>query len=256
MRLSDRNARLALHTIQKAPDAIIWTCPEGSIKHINEEAARRLEYPPEELLHENISRINPEFDADKLRQTWQVLREQGAFQAESVHYSKSGRPIPVEIVSHYVQFDGMEYTCSIVRDVTERRRKEAALRGALLEIRELKQRLQSENDHLKEQITRLATSDPNLSPDAFRDLVERVVVQALYRGKFPEVWQRERASHRLRGEVQSLAAAQRAHILRALRVCSWKISGPGGAAELLEIKPTTLQSRMKKLDIRRSLDAL
>ena len=39
------------------------------------------------------------------------------------------------------------------------------------------------------------------------------------------------------------------HIKRALRVTKGKISGPGGAAELLRINPNTLHARMKKFDI-------
>jgi PAS domain S-box-containing protein len=42
---------------------------------------------------------------------------------------------------------------------------------------------------------------------------------------------------------------QRKNMLAALKRCDWKIYGQGGAAELLEIKPTTLIERMKRFDI-------
>lgn len=42
---------------------------------------------------------------------------------------------------------------------------------------------------------------------------------------------------------------ERENIILALDVCNWKVSGEDGAAELLEIPPTTLASRMKKLKI-------
>ncbi len=41
------------------------------------------------------------------------------------------------------------------------------------------------------------------------------------------------------------------HIIRALARCRGKITGKGGAAELLEVKPTTLQSKMIRLGITR-----
>jgi len=44
---------------------------------------------------------------------------------------------------------------------------------------------------------------------------------------------------------------QRDNILAALQQTGWKVYGPGGAAELLRLKPTTLASRMKKLKIRK-----
>jgi transcriptional regulator with GAF, ATPase, and Fis domain len=45
----------------------------------------------------------------------------------------------------------------------------------------------------------------------------------------------------------------RENILAVLRTCNWKVYGPGGAAELLGIKPTTLVSRIRKLGIRKPL---
>ena len=37
----------------------------------------------------------------------------------------------------------------------------------------------------------------------------------------------------------------------ALVKSGWRIHGPGGAAELLGVKPTTLISRMKKMGLKR-----
>jgi formate hydrogenlyase transcriptional activator len=45
----------------------------------------------------------------------------------------------------------------------------------------------------------------------------------------------------------ALEAAERAIILQALEQCNWRIRGPNGAATLLDIKPTTLESRIMKL---------
>jgi PAS domain S-box-containing protein len=42
---------------------------------------------------------------------------------------------------------------------------------------------------------------------------------------------------------------ERANIVAALQACAGKVFGPGGAAELLDVKPTTLASRMKVLGI-------
>jgi transcriptional regulator with GAF, ATPase, and Fis domain len=42
----------------------------------------------------------------------------------------------------------------------------------------------------------------------------------------------------------------RVNILSALEACGGKVFGRGGAAELLDLKPTTLASRIKTLGIR------
>ncbi|MGB1015063.1 MAG: hypothetical protein ACPG4T_13090 [Nannocystaceae bacterium] len=42
-----------------------------------------------------------------------------------------------------------------------------------------------------------------------------------------------------------------AHIRSVLEYTRWKVSGPGGAAEVLEMNPSTLRFRMGKLGISR-----
>jgi formate hydrogenlyase transcriptional activator len=51
--------------------------------------------------------------------------------------------------------------------------------------------------------------------------------------------------------ISTLEEAEREHILRALQQTQWRIGGPKGAAALLDMKRTTLQARMRKLNIRR-----
>jgi formate hydrogenlyase transcriptional activator len=53
--------------------------------------------------------------------------------------------------------------------------------------------------------------------------------------------------------VTTLEEAERQHILRALRQTEWRIAGPRGAAAVLGMKRTTLQARMRKLNIRRPI---
>ena len=53
--------------------------------------------------------------------------------------------------------------------------------------------------------------------------------------------------------VRPLREVERDHISAALRASGGKVSGRGGAAELLGLKPSTLESRMKKLDISREI---
>jgi formate hydrogenlyase transcriptional activator len=52
-------------------------------------------------------------------------------------------------------------------------------------------------------------------------------------------------------EILNLAEAVRGHILGVLQQTGWRLSGKHGAAELLGLKRTTLQSKMKKLNIKR-----
>jgi transcriptional regulator with GAF, ATPase, and Fis domain len=53
-------------------------------------------------------------------------------------------------------------------------------------------------------------------------------------------------------EPQSIEAVERAHVAAVLARCAGRIEGPGNAAEVLGLRPSTLRSRMKKLGIRRA----
>jgi formate hydrogenlyase transcriptional activator len=55
----------------------------------------------------------------------------------------------------------------------------------------------------------------------------------------------------LTSPISTLEEAERQHILRALKQTQWRIAGPRGAANILGMKRTTLQARMRKLGIRR-----
>jgi PAS domain S-box-containing protein len=52
-------------------------------------------------------------------------------------------------------------------------------------------------------------------------------------------------------EIRTLAERQKEDILEALEATSWRVSGKRGAADILGLKPTTLEARMEKLGIKR-----
>ncbi len=52
--------------------------------------------------------------------------------------------------------------------------------------------------------------------------------------------------------VQELQALERDNLIRALEKTGWRVSGKSGAAQLLGMNPSTLNSRMKALGIKRS----
>jgi formate hydrogenlyase transcriptional activator len=61
----------------------------------------------------------------------------------------------------------------------------------------------------------------------------------------------ESGPHLQNTRPKTLQDIERAHILAVLKMTNGKVSGIGGAAELLKIPSTTLSSKMKKLKIRR-----
>lgn len=60
----------------------------------------------------------------------------------------------------------------------------------------------------------------------------------------------------MRAATNTLADDEREHVLNILRKTGGRIRGNGGAAEILSIKPTTLEARMKRLGIQKRHIAL
>jgi chemotaxis protein methyltransferase CheR len=59
------------------------------------------------------------------------------------------------------------------------------------------------------------------------------------------------ATGAISGAQRTLVEVEKAHILSTLERTGWRIDGAGNAASLLDINPSTLRSRMLKLQIRR-----
>ena len=60
----------------------------------------------------------------------------------------------------------------------------------------------------------------------------------------------DESAHTPDGAVIPMAEAERRHIMEALAASKWMVGGPKGAAAMLGLKRSTLQSRMEKLGIR------
>ena len=56
--------------------------------------------------------------------------------------------------------------------------------------------------------------------------------------------------------ARSLAQTEKERILEVLKQTNWRIEGPGGAAAILKLNPSTLRSRMKKLGVERSREGV
>jgi transcriptional regulator with GAF, ATPase, and Fis domain len=51
----------------------------------------------------------------------------------------------------------------------------------------------------------------------------------------------------------SFEEMERTYIIKVLESCNWRVSGENGAAKVLNLKPTTLYSKMKRLGIRKTM---
>ena len=81
-----------------------------------------------------------------------------------------------------------------------------------------------------------------------KNLVENAMI--ISKGKILEICPPDQ-SPVIKPKILKLEDVNRNHIKEILKKTSWRVSGKNGAAELLGLKPTTLEARMKKLGISR-----
>jgi PAS domain S-box-containing protein len=125
-RVEDR-LRTTQYAVDHAADQIFVIGPNGYFLDVNESACRRLGYTKEELLTMSVTDIDPDFPPGVWDEVWADLTRVGQLRLETRHRSKSGEIYPVEVVANYLCHDGQELDYAIVRDITERKRNEAAL---------------------------------------------------------------------------------------------------------------------------------
>ena len=83
------------------------------------------------------------------------------------------------------------------------------------------------------------------------NLVQRALILSPGRTLVLGDWLRKKPTAGQKSTLMTMEEAERAHITSVLELTHWKVSGDNGAARLLNMIPTTLDSRMKKLGIQR-----
>lgn len=127
---SERALKLFRTLIDHSNDAVEVVDPETlRFLDINEKACKDLGYTREELLGMTVFDID--LDADKAchAATLEELRHSGCFVKEAVHRRKDGSTFPVETSMNYVELDH-SYIVVVARDISDRKRAEAALRSS------------------------------------------------------------------------------------------------------------------------------
>jgi Transcriptional regulator containing GAF, AAA-type ATPase, and DNA binding domains len=81
----------------------------------------------------------------------------------------------------------------------------------------------------------------------------RVPLSELRNAQAPQAAEQAAPASLATASISTLEEMERQHILRALRQTEWRIAGARGAANILGMKRTTLQARMRKLGIRRPI---
>lgn len=115
-------------TLNHLKEAVFWVGEDGYIWQVNDVAAEMSGYTKEELIKLHVFDVNATVQKPNWEAVWNRLREQKKVVFDSKFRRKDGSVIDVEITQNFLIYDNKEYTCSIVRDIRQRKMEEELLR--------------------------------------------------------------------------------------------------------------------------------
>jgi two-component system, cell cycle sensor histidine kinase and response regulator CckA len=129
-RAAEEALRLTQYSVDNASDAVFWTDADGCIIYASDSACESLGYKREELFTMRVWEIDPMETEEGFREKWDSVHDAGGFVFETVHCRRNGEVFPAEVSLNHVTYRGRELNCVFARDISERRRTEAALKDS------------------------------------------------------------------------------------------------------------------------------
>lgn len=117
----ERMLRFRQFSLDHVDEQVYWIDRDARIIDISQNACQKLGYSREELLTFTVADVDAIFPCSRWAEHWQELKAKGSLRFESIHKTKEGKTYPTEIVANFFEYDGKEYNCALVRDITERK---------------------------------------------------------------------------------------------------------------------------------------
>ncbi len=125
---AEQEVTLLSFALDHVREAAFLIDESGRYHYANEEGCRGLGYTRAQMLGMSVADVDPDFPAERWSGHWRDLKEHRSLSFESRHRARDGRIFPVEISANYFEYGGLAYNLGLVRDITERKHAEEALR--------------------------------------------------------------------------------------------------------------------------------
>jgi len=122
---------------ENSPDAIFVEDPDGNVLDVNPAACRLHGVDRETLIGRNVLDLVPPDRTDEVSRDFARLAAGGLDHVESYSWTEDGRAVPVELRVSRFNYAGSPALLLHVRDVTDRKRAEAALRESETRFRQV-----------------------------------------------------------------------------------------------------------------------
>jgi formate hydrogenlyase transcriptional activator len=125
---AERERLLSHFTIENLHEAVFWVDSLQNIIQVNDLACRMTGYTKEELIRKKVTDINPSSVVMDWPAFWKRLKKERKITFEAQHRHKKDFLYDVEITGNFIEIEGKEYSCTIVRDIRKRKREEEILK--------------------------------------------------------------------------------------------------------------------------------
>ncbi|HEY9602609.1 MAG TPA: PAS domain S-box protein, partial [Allocoleopsis sp.] len=126
---AEETLRLTQFFVEQASDAIFLVAPDAQILSVNRAASQLTGYSADELLSMHVYDFVSDLPLEMWPAQWQNVKQHSSMTFESRYRNKDGRITPTEVNVNFLQFEGKEYHVAFVRDITDRKRSENALKS-------------------------------------------------------------------------------------------------------------------------------
>jgi PAS domain S-box-containing protein len=150
----DNDLMLYKTIIDNAQDFIYVYNDKADLLHYSESLVEKLGFSKSELEASNMFDLDPSVTQEFWEFHFNELREKGLHRFEWIITRKDGTKFPADITASHLKYCGVDYSCTVVRDITARKKRDLELYEALEEIKLLKDRLENENEYLQEEISK------------------------------------------------------------------------------------------------------
>lgn len=167
--------KLYKEIIDNAPDLIyIWDI-HGKLIHYNEAVPKNLGYSKSELNDFHIYDLDENITPEWWREHFMELIEKKVLHLDWLITRKDFTKFPANIIANHLTYQGENLNCAIIRDVTQKNKRDKELFEALEEIHSLKNQLEIENEYLKEEIKQEFNFENIIcQSDEYRAVLEKV----------------------------------------------------------------------------------
>ena len=126
-KLKDQRRRLSEFTIDQSVEMVVWSNPDGSVHFVNETFLKKTGYSAETAGTLNLQDIFTHITAENMPKMWSVLSASGSISKEVSMVGKDGDIIPVSATLNHLVFEDREFSCSLFRDISNKKRRDAII---------------------------------------------------------------------------------------------------------------------------------